>query len=210
MHSIKAQTFDWNVSLSPLDGAVVEKRKRGKGGGTSLCADVNKNSHFKPVCALTDHSKHYARRRGWTTLGYSTEMLLIRAWGDEDREDRAPPRRFYPPPPFSVFSGLRVCRCRVWCLVPSPLPILSYVPVSGRGGERHGGMGCWGGGVWKPLVQEDEENKRVQIWFLMEDGRASKRVLASSRSLLILILIFILVLLLILILSTSMSVHSTV
>lgn len=87
MHSIKAHMFDWNVSLSPLDGAVVEKRE---GGGSSLCADVNKNSHFKPVCALTDHSKHYARHRGWTTLGYSTESILHRARRDADKADRAP------------------------------------------------------------------------------------------------------------------------
>lgn len=84
-HFIKAQMFDWNVSLSPLDGAVVEKR-RGV-GGTSLCADVNKNSHFKPVCALTDHSKHYARQDGWTTLGYSTEIILHRARRDADKAD---------------------------------------------------------------------------------------------------------------------------
>lgn len=84
-HFIKAQVFDWNVSLSPLDGAVVEKRK--VGGGTRLCADVNKNSHFKPVCALTDHSKHYARQDGWTTLGYSTEIILHRARIDADKAD---------------------------------------------------------------------------------------------------------------------------
>lgn len=86
MHSIKAHMFDGNVSVSPLDGAVVEKRE----GGSSLCADVNKNSHFKPVCALTDHSKHYARHRGWTTLGYSTEIILHRARRDADKADRAP------------------------------------------------------------------------------------------------------------------------
>lgn len=41
-----------------------------KGGALALYADVNKNSHFQPVCALTDHSKHYAQHRGWTTLDY--------------------------------------------------------------------------------------------------------------------------------------------
>lgn len=30
-HFIEAQTFDWNVSLGPLDGAVVEKRRVGGG-----------------------------------------------------------------------------------------------------------------------------------------------------------------------------------
>lgn len=35
-HFIKAQVFDWNVSLSPLDGAVVEKRKVGGGLACAL------------------------------------------------------------------------------------------------------------------------------------------------------------------------------
>lgn len=35
---MKAQMFDWNVSLSPLDGAVVEKRKVGVVGGGLACA----------------------------------------------------------------------------------------------------------------------------------------------------------------------------
>lgn len=88
----KSQVLDWNVNLSPLDGAVVgmrEKRRKGGGrkkekgggmrwgGGTSLYADVNKNSHFQPVCALTDHSKHYAQHRGRTTLDYSTEIIFF-------------------------------------------------------------------------------------------------------------------------------------
>lgn len=63
---------DWNVNPSPLDGAVVGMRE----GGTSLYADVNKNSHFQPVCALTDHSKHYAQHHGRTTLDYSTEIIF--------------------------------------------------------------------------------------------------------------------------------------
>lgn len=76
----KAQMNDWNVNPSPLDGAVVGMRE----GGTSLYADVNKNSHFQPVCALTDHSKHYAQHRGRTTLDYSTEIIFRRAWRADD------------------------------------------------------------------------------------------------------------------------------
>lgn len=163
---MKAWMFKWNESLSPLDGAVVEKR----GGGTSLCADVNKNSHFKPVCALTDHSKHYARHRGWTTLGYSTEIILHRVRGDADKAAGAPLQVLFP---FRLLTFVAVTRISVSCLVSgaiAPLPILSYVPVSGKEKKRG-----WGGGG-ALLVQADEENKQVQIWFLVEVERASRRV----------------------------------
>lgn len=141
---MKAWMFKWSESLSPLDGAVVEKR----GGGTSLCADVNKNSHFKPVCALTDHSKHYARHRGWTTLGYSTEIILHRARGDEDKAAGAPLQVLFP---FRLLTFVAVTRISVSCLVSgaiAPLPILSYVPVSGK--EKKRGLG--GGGVCSPCA----------------------------------------------------------
>lgn len=68
---------DWNVK--PLDGAVVGMRE----GGSSLYADVNKNSHFQPVCALTDRSKtlrtaplpDHARLLDWNNRFYYLQIL---------------------------------------------------------------------------------------------------------------------------------------
>ena len=54
---------------SPLDGAVVGTRERWGGGGRLACTLTSiKTVISQPVCALTDHSKHYAQHRGWTTL----------------------------------------------------------------------------------------------------------------------------------------------
>lgn len=112
--------FDWNVSPSPLDGAIVEKR----GGGGSLFADVNKNSHFKPVCALSDHSKHYARHRGWTTLDWN--HVFCWPWRNGGNTDRAPMQVYvFHHSMFSSHSWLfRSLSCVVSCAI-TPLPIAS-------------------------------------------------------------------------------------
>lgn len=69
---------DWNVNPSPLDGAVVGTRERwGWGGGLACTLTSIKTVISQPVCALTDHSKHYAQHRGWTTLDYSTEIMFF-------------------------------------------------------------------------------------------------------------------------------------
>lgn len=71
---------DWNVNPSPLDGAVVGTRERwgwvGWGGLACTLTSI-KTVISQPVCALTDHSKHYAQHRGWTTLDYSTEIMFF-------------------------------------------------------------------------------------------------------------------------------------
>lgn len=143
-------------------------RKEG-GGGTSLCADVNKNSHFKPVCALTDHSKHYARHRGWTTLGYSTEIILHRARGDADKAAGAPLQVLFP---FRLLTFVAVTRISVSCLVSgaiAPLPILSYVPVSGKEKKRG-----WGGGVLSLCRRMKKTSKsRFGSWWRLNVRRGA-------------------------------------
>lgn len=137
-------------------------------GGTSLCADVNKNSHFKPVCALTDHSKHYARQDGWTTLGYSTEIILHRA----QRCRQSGLRRSSAAGCLPVLCS-DICGCYAHSGVMSRQLcrratthsfICSRLRERKKGGRKH------------LLVQADEENKQFQIRFLLEVERASRRV----------------------------------
>lgn len=129
---------DWNVNPSPLDGAVLGMREE----GTSLCADVNKkNSHFQPVCALTDHSKHYAQHRGRTTLDHSTEIHFRR---DPERGDSADEHHcrfltieccvniFGCCAHISVMSLHAIPKCQCHC----PSCLLSCLPV--HRGERKG------------------------------------------------------------------------
>lgn len=143
----------WNESLSPLDGAVVEKEG---GGGTSLCADVNKNSHFKPVCALTDHSKHYARHRGWTTLGYSTEIILPRAHGGTQTKRPELHCRFYSRSVFSHLWLLRAYRCHVSSVVPSRhYPSFHMSPSRGKKRKEVGGARSSCAGGWRKQASPD-------------------------------------------------------
>lgn len=46
-------------------------------GGLACTLTSIKTVISQPVCALTDHSKHYAQHRGWTTLDYSTEIMFF-------------------------------------------------------------------------------------------------------------------------------------
>lgn len=87
--------------------------ERGRGGGSSLCADVNKNSHFQPVCALSERSKHYAQHRGRTTLRYSTGFFLRRTRRTETMRTPSNTAGFWPLHVVFTFWVLRAYRCRV-------------------------------------------------------------------------------------------------
>lgn len=73
----------------------------------------------------------------------------------------------------SVFSHLWLLRA-YWCHVSSVVPSRHYpfFHMFPSRGKKRAGVGEGG----TLLVQADEENKQVQIWFLVEVERASRRV----------------------------------
>lgn len=151
---------------------------RGKGGALALYADVNKNSHFQPVCALTDHSKHYAQHRGWTTLDYFD-------WSHFFFSPNAEPRRaetmrtntiagFWPLNVVFTFWVLRAYQCHVSSYHSQvsfvPLPIVCYLS-------------------FLPFLWEEEEKKKQARLCtlikktsssLLERKRASRRAFACQ------------------------------
>ena len=134
-HFIKAQMFDWNVSLSPLDGAVGERRRWGGQACalTSIKIVISNQSAHWPTIQNITHGRTAGPR--WVTRlkSFFTEPR------DADKADwdGAPLQVVFP---FCVLTFVAVTRIAVSCLVScavAPLLILSYVPVSGK--EKRGG-----------------------------------------------------------------------
>lgn len=161
---MKAWMFNWNESLSPLDGAVVEKRR----GGALACSLTsikivisNQSAHWPTIQNITHGTAAGPR---WVTRlkSFFTEP------GEMQTKRPELHCRFYSRSVFSHLWLLRAYRCHV----SSCHRATTHPFICSRLGERKEKR--LGGGAL--LVQADEENKQVQIWFLVEVDRASRRV----------------------------------
>ena len=168
----EAQLLDWNVKLSPLDGAVVGAEREEEGGGgcsssssSSLGADVNKNSPFQPVCASSDHSKHYAPHRGRTTLRPLHGDTLVPGASGRGARGRGGEAGSLHCRFFTVqclcLGVARISYYQVSCLVISIPGSVAPLPSAASSCLSHGACARW--------LSMQKEKKNNWFWFIIRE-----------------------------------------